>query len=823
MKINRLKKYNRSEPAMVPGTRKTPVPPMDWTDEKAAEEELLDTRQKLLSIIEFLPDATFVVDQDRRVIAWNRAIEDMTGLRKEDIIGRNGYAYAMPFYGEARPILIDHVFEDEKSSHYQYKLHYQKEKNTLYAEEFAPALFEGRGAHVWVKASPLLDVDSNIVGAVESIRDITQNRIVENELRASQERYRALYNAFGGGVIVLDKNYRITEINKSAMDIHQIPDGEDPGDFFLSRLDYFDENGLPLKFDELPAAGVMESGKPVHGTVIGFKRKGAGRTVWVQSNSVPLFAWGGLVEGVVITLMDITARKEIETELARRNEFSEQILQTSGIIILVVDTSGKILRFNHFGERLTGYREKEIVGKDWLEALIPQKERDKLAGKVNEISEKGYARGENFVLSRDNREILVKWNASVLKGSINGEQGILVVGHDVSKLRTVEAQLIQAQKMEAVGRLAGGIAHDFNNILTGILGNVSSILAEITPGCGYFEALREVEDAALIAADIVEKLLGFSRKSLMKSSVVDINDNITEAYSIIKRTIDPRIILKTRLEDNLWPAAADKTQIIQILINLCLNAQDAMPDGGSITIKTGNTTLDENSLKNQPSYVRAGEFVRISVTDTGCGMPSEVREQVFEPFFTTKKAGHGTGLGLAMVYGIVKQLEGWINCHSEVGKGTTFTIHLPRAFPGSSRILPDDAPGRKAHISGSKTVLVVEDNRIVKSFIKRILSRNGFQVIIAGDGKEAVDLYRLGWKNIDLVLLDMTIPRLSGRDALIIMRKINPSIKVLLTSGYLFSDQEEPLLTKYRFLHKPFTENDLLKQMDNLLYAGEKC
>lgn len=372
--------------------------------------------------------------------------------------------------------------------------------------------------------------------------------------------------------------------------------------------------------------------------------------------------------------------------------------------------------------------------------------------------------------------------------------------------------------MEAVGRLAGGIAHDFNNILTGILGNVSYILTDLTPVCEYFEALKEIEESALMATDIVEKLLGFSRKSLMKSTVVNINDIINEAYRIVERTIDPRIIIRTSLDHNLWPAAADKTLIIQILINLCLNAQDAMAEGGAITIKTENITIDENGLRNQPSYVRAGEFVRISVADTGCGMPSEVQEQIFEPFFTTKKAGHGTGLGLAMVYGIVKQLEGWINCHSEIGHGTTFTIHLPRAIFSVLQVSPDNFPDRKAPLSADKTVLVVEDNTIVKNFIKRILARNGFKVIMAGDGEEAVDLYRRGWENIDLVLLDMTIPKLNGRDALINMKKINPSIKALLTSGYLFSDNEEPLLSEYQFLHKPFTENDLLRQIEKLLY-----
>ncbi len=670
--------------AIIPGTKKTVASFVDITGEKAAQEELLNTRQKLLSIIEFLPDATFVVDQDRMVIAWNRAIEDMTGVRKEDIIGKGDYSYAIPFYGEPRPILIDHVFEDNKSNEYQYKLHYQKEKNTLFAEEFAPSLYQGRGAYMWGKASPLLDVDGSIVGAVESIRDITKNHM-------------------------------------------------------------------------------------------------------------------------------------IETELALRNEFLEQILQTAGVIIVVADGNGKILRFNHFGEQLTGFLEKEIVGKYWLDTLIPKREHAKLTGIIEELKEKGFATGENFVLSEDNREILVKWKANILKSLINGEQSFLVVGHDVSELRTVEAQLLQAQKMEAVGRLAGGIAHDFNNILTGILGNVSSILTNISPDCEHFEALKEVKDSALMAADIVEKLLGFSRKSLMKSAVVNINDNILEAYKIIKRTIDPRIAIKTSLDENLWLAAADKTRIIQILINLCLNAQDAMAEGGTITIKTENATISEDCLRNQPSYVRSGDFIKVSVIDTGCGMPLEIQEQIFEPFFTTKKTGHGTGLGLAMVYGIVKQLEGWIECHSEVDNGTIFTVHLPRAVFSAAPDWRSGVPDRKALVSGNKTVLVVEDNRIVKNFIKRMLLKNGFEAIIAGDGQEAVDLYRKEWKNIDLVVLDMTMPRLSGKDALLLMKEINPSIKVLLISGYLFSDLEDPLLAKSQFLHKPFTENDLLQKLENLL------
>lgn len=677
--------------AMIPGTKKTVASFIDITDEKAAQEELLNTRQKLLSIIEFLPDATFVVDQDRRVITWNRAIEDMTGVRKEDMIGKGNYAYAVPFYGEPRPILIDHIFENEKSIKYQYAHHYRKEKDTIFAEEFAPSLYEGKGAYMWGKASPLLGIDGNIIGAVESIRDITQNH------------------------------------------------------------------------------------------------------------------------------MDFTARMEMEAELALRNDFLEQILHTAGVVILVLDTNGRILRFNRFGEQLTGFLEKEIVGKFWLDTLISKKKHAKFAGIIKEIKEKGFATGEDFFLSMNNREILVKWNASVLKSSTNRKQTFLVVGHDVSELRTVEAQLLQAQKMEAIGRLAGGIAHDFNNILTGILGNVSSILTNISPDCEHFEALKEVKDAALMAADIVEKLLGFSRKSLMKSAVVDINDNIYEAYNIIKHTIDPRIAIKTSLDENLWLAAADKTRIIQILMNLCLNAQDAMAEGGTITIKTENITISEDCLKNQPSYVRPGDFIKVSVIDTGCGMPPEIQEQIFEPFFTTKKKGHGTGLGLSMVYGIVKQLKGWIDCSSELGGGTVFLIYLPRFSGEVTSAKQPAACTDVVDLSGTETILVVDDKKIVSNYMRRVLAKSGYKTLTAGDGHEAIEFYRKYWKEIDLVILDMTLPKISGRDVLIAMKEINPAAKVLLTSGYLFDDLKDQVLSGYEFLHKPFAENDLLRHLKKML------
>lgn len=492
----------------------------------------------------------------------------------------------------------------------------------------------------------------------------------------------------------------------------------------------------------------------------------------------------------------------------------------------VIDKNEEVLAWNKNMEEMTGICKGDIIGKNNYVNLIYGAEQQNSA----DNSTKNIFDENNNQADIKDREIYlpgaylgkgayVQIKTSPLFDGHGNLVGVIKSLHDVTEMRKVESQLRQAQKMEAVGLLAGGIAHDFNNLLTGILGNVSSILSGKFPGEEHYEALKEIEHAASMAAEIIEKLLGFSRKSFMSSNVVNINDCICEICGILERTIDPRINIATDLAKDLWLAEADRTQIVQILINLCLNSQDAMSDGGTITIKTNNITIKEDSPKLQKSYVRQGDFVNITVADSGCGMSPEVLERIFEPFFTTKEIGHGTGLGLSMVYGIVKQLKGWIDCSSEPGEGTVFTIYLPRFSGEAIAVKQPAACPEVIELSGTETILVVDDKKIVTNFIRRVLVKGGYKTLTAGDGHEAIEFYRKYWKEIDLVILDMIMPKISGRDVLIAMKEINPAAKILLTSGYLFDNLKDHVLSGYEFLHKPFTENDLLRHLKKMLHT----
>ncbi|MCL6559231.1 MAG: PAS domain S-box protein, partial [Firmicutes bacterium] len=517
---------------------------------------------------------------------------------------------------------------------------------------------------------------------------------------------------------------------------------------------------------------------------------------------------------------DITDRKNVEAELARRKEFAEKILQTAGVIIVLLDPEANIISLNRFGEQLTGYSEKEVRGKNWLTALVPERERDKVSGLCKEIISSGSGVHENVIITKEGRELLVRWYNNVLHDVDGRTTTVLAVGHDVTELRAIEAQLRQAQKMGAIGQLAGGIAHDFNNLLTGILGNISLALAETTPGSARAIVLEEAEWAANRAAEITAHLLGFSRKTMLQPRLVNINDCITKTAAILRRTIDPRITIKTCLKPDLWAVHGDPAQIIQIQMNLCLNARDAMPEGGTIVIETGNITFNEDNVYTRPPHGRAGDFVVLSVSDTGSGMPPEVQERIFEPFFTTKEPDRGTGLGLAMVYGIVRQQGGWIECCSELGKGARFTVYLPR-FSGNA---PGGAGPKlcpREVLSGSETVLLVDDEEMVRNLARKILLRYGYKVIPAEDGLTALDIYRREKEEIDLVLLDLAMPWLSGQDTVKALQEIDGNVKVLISSGYSLKDMGGELQVKgaIGFVHKPYRPADLARAVRQALDA----
>ena len=394
----------------------------------------------------------------------------------------------------------------------------------------------------------------------------------------------------------------------------------------------------------------------------------------------------------------------------------------------------------------------------------------------------------------------------------SGEEAAALYLIDTTEQKALEQRVVQAQKMEAVGKLAGGIAHDFNNVLTAIIGNAELLLKRNKAGDPAYKDLVNIRSAALRAASLVANLLGFSRKQTQQVSLLNLGEVMTDLTPILKTSVGEKIELKLRSERDLWYVKADKTQIDNVIINLCVNARDAMPGGGKLAIRTRNVS-EREAQKLEHAGFTPGEYVLIEVEDTGTGMSPDVMAKIFEPFFTTKGVGKGTGLGLASVYGIVKQSGGFILPESEIGKGTTFRVYLPRYEPGDNEI-EAAAPakqssrldGKATDLTGTGCVLLVEDEVDVRQFAVRALRLQGYKVLEASDGLEALDVMKANEGKVDIVVSDVVMPEMDGPTLFKELRKDNPSMKVIFVSGYPNEAFREQLGSDdFAFLPKPFS------------------
>jgi PAS domain S-box-containing protein len=453
-----------------------------------------------------------------------------------------------------------------------------------------------------------------------------------------------------------------------------------------------------------------------------------------------------------------------------------------------------------------GRAEKDIVGRTDFDFFPPDlaakyradDARVKTTGIPLEVEEENVAAGQKR---------LVRVVKTLVKDDQGQAVGVLGIFWDVTEQRALEANLRQAQKMEAVGQLAGGVAHDFNNLLTVILGNTAMVMSQLGPADGCRELLQAVEQAATRAAQLTRQMLGFSRRAPLRAEPTLLGQSIQDTVRLLRRTIDPRITVEAQLADHLWPVLADPTQMSQVLMNLCLNARDAMPEGGRLLLQADNVVLGTDHTRLFPDS-RPGEFVRMRVEDTGCGIAPDVLPHIFEPFFTTKEVGQGTGLGLAMVFGIVKQHLGWIDCSSEVGKGARFEIFLPRHCrvpePAPAPLAPRPAPGHE-------TILLADDEPMIRHLGRRILERSGYEVVLAEDGQQAVEAYSRDRGRIDLVILDLSMPKLSGRDAFRRLRQIDPEVRVIFASGYSGEGAGDAQDRALGFVGKPYRPDDLTR------------
>jgi nitrogen-specific signal transduction histidine kinase/ActR/RegA family two-component response regulator len=395
---------------------------------------------------------------------------------------------------------------------------------------------------------------------------------------------------------------------------------------------------------------------------------------------------------------------------------------------------------------------------------------------------------------------------------------------DITKQKKTETRLLQAQKMESIGTLAGGIAHDFNNLLMGIQGHTSLSLLKLNKNDVHYEHLHEhiktIETLVSSGANLTKQLLGFARGGKYEVKRADLNTLIEKTSKTIGRT-KKEISIHRNLEKDLWPTDVDEGQIEQVLLNLFVNAWQAMPNGGDLYIETKNILLDEDRFKVYSK--RKGRYVKISVTDTGIGMDEKTKERIFEPFFTTKEMGHGTGLGLASVYGIIKNHNGFINVYSEKGKGATFNIYLPASSAGDEK---DEyrASDVADDILCTETILLVDDEDMVLNVAGDMLKTMGYTVMTASDGSTAVNTYSDHHQRIDLVMLDMVMPDMSGGDVFDEIKRINPQAKVLLSSGYSLNGQASRIMERGcdGFIQKPFTLDEISTRLRQILGQSRK-
>lgn len=528
-------------------------------------------------------------------------------------------------------------------------------------------------------------------------------------------------------------------------------------------------------------------------------------------------------KGKLTRLVPALQRELREAQIRRQRRLGEAenarlalVVNSSDDAIFSISGDGALTTWNPGAERMYGYTAAEILGRNFS-MLLPEERRGDLLSARERLD-----RGETLVhyqqdnQRKDGTRISVSLKLSPILDAAGAVVGVSAIARDVTEYRRLEGQFRQAQKMEAVGRLAGGVAHDFNNLLTVINGYSAMLLGNLDSADPARECLEEIKKAGTEAAALTRELLAFSRQQVLDSRTLDLNAIVSDSEKMLRRLIGEDIDLAIMPAAGLAKTKADAAQIKQIIVNLAVNARDAMPHGGKLTIETSNVELDSGYMQKDPTFV-PGRYVMLAVSDTGIGMDAETQTHIFEPFFTTKEEGKGTGLGLAMVYGTVKQSGGFIRVYSELGQGATFKIYLPQ-FEG---VEPAHPPAElEQHLArGTETVLLLEDDKAVREFTAKALRSLGYSVLDATSAQEALQIGKQYQGHIDVLVTDIILPAMSGRIVAQQLTRLRPKLSVLYTSGYT-----DGAITRHALLHegavflqKPFTPADLSRKIREAL------
>jgi PAS domain S-box-containing protein len=643
-----------------------------------------------------------------------------------------------------------------------------------------------------------------LIAATESLRD-------------SEERYRTLVEATPDGIVSCDSSRTILTCNRRAAEIHG----------YANAAELIGENAAMLiapadrervLAETLPT---LEEGRPTSLECQILLRDGSERSA--QLTAATLRAGDGAIAGSVAIVHDITERKEADRELRRAREFSASVIDAIPGVFFVLDRQGKYVRWNRNLETLLDVPPERIAQRDALATFYPE-DRQRVVDGIDAAFATGSAEVEARGFVGRSQE-LRHFYFTGRRMELDGVAYLVGFGIDITERKEAEAararlesQLLQSQKLESIGRLAGGVAHDFNNYLTVINGYCDLLLSRLAPDDADREGLIDARRAGERAATLTRQLLAFGRKQILSPSPVSLNQIVSSMETMLHRLVPENIEVATVLAPGLGAAMADTGQLGQVLMNLVVNARDAMPNGGTIRIETANVDL-ESATGERDRDIAAGAYVTLAVTDTGVGMNERTRALIFEPFFTTKELGKGTGLGLAMVYGIVKQSGGAIAVRSEPGAGSAFTVYFPRVDAEAGQMPTTPVVERSRSRQG--TVLLVEDQASVRNLIRRVLRSSGYRIIEAGSGPQALALPDSQVRSIDLLITDVVMPGMSGSELAARLTVRREGLRVLFISGYAPNEtvREGILEPGVAFLQKPFSPAQITARVDEILSA----
>ena len=629
-----------------------------------------------------------------------------------------------------------------------------------------------------------------------------EHKQAEEALKETEQKYHHLTESLLDTVYEFDRKGRFTYVNEAGTHM-----------FGYSKEEIL--NGLRVQdtmveeVRELSQRIISEIFKG--NTTVGertFLRKDGTQFIG-EIHSGPIYK-GEEVVGVRGVLRDITTSKQAEealreSELKFRGLFD---LSPQAIAVTEVET-GRLIDVNDTFCKVTKYNKEEVLGRTTTELGFYSKEdRNRFIGK---LQPSGEIHGlEMDFKAKDGSIINSVMFARYIQ--LKGKTFIITTFLDMTERKRLESQLQQAYKMEAIGTLAGGIAHDFNNLLMGILGSTSLMLFNIKSHHPHYESLKNIEKHVQSGAKLTKQLLGIARGGKYEVKPTDLNKLLEKTSEMFTRTSkDIRVYIK--YQTDIWPVEVDQSQIEQVLLNLYVNAWQAMPNGGDLYLQSENVFLDEDDVRLLS--LKPGKCVRLSITDTGVGMDEATTQRIFDPFFTTKEMGRGTGLGLASVYGIIKNHDGIIDVYSKKGEGASFTIYLPAS---DKQIIEEKEMPREV-LKGVEIVLLVDDEDSIVDVGEEILHMMGYQVLAARSGKEAINIYQKNQATIDIVILDMIMPEMGGEETYDKLKEINPKVKVLLSSGYSIDGKAKEILEKGcdGFIQKPFTVEELSQKIREIL------